>query len=177
MRRLNTVCFKHSFGFRANVCPWYHFEFQFYVLSFIPKNLKLSSSFSVSNQQTRSCAFLQAVRHSHMRMDTAHLFLHAQISFSSCRQTTSSPMLAWIPLLFSQASIFRSSCLPGFLFSLHRQAFSRFFACLDSLSALQASILSLFSLPGLLFFLSGKHFPAFQFAWISLLAFRQSVVP
>ena len=121
--------------------------------------------------------FLQAVRHSHMRMDTAHLFLLAQISFSSCRQTTSSPMLAWIPLLFSQTSIFRPSCLPGFFFSLHRQAFSRFFACLDSLSALQASILSLFRLPGLFFFLSGKHFPAFPFAWISLLAFRQSVVP
>ena len=109
-----------------------------------------------------------------MRMDTAHLFLLAQISFSSCRQTTSSPMLAWIPLLFSQASIFRPSCLPGFLFSLHRQAFSRFFACLDSLSALQASILSLFRLPGLLFFLSGKHFPAFPLAWTPLFLLRQA---
>ncbi len=109
-----------------------------------------------------------------MRMDTAHLFLLAQISFSSCRQTTSSPMLAWIPLLFSQASIFRPSCLPGFFFSLHRQAFSRFFACLDSLSALQASILSLFRLPGLLFFLSGKHFPAFPLAWTPLFPIRQA---
>jgi hypothetical protein len=84
--------------------------------------------------------------------------------------------------------------LPGFLFSLHRQAFSRFFACLFSLSALQARIFSIFRLPGIFFFLSGKHFPAiplawtplffsgkhfpsFPFAWISLLAFRQSVVP
>jgi hypothetical protein len=83
-------------------------------------------------------------------------------------------MLAWIPLLFSQASIFRPSCLPGFLFSLHRQAFSRFFACLDSLSALQASILSLFRLPGLFFFLSGKHFPAFPLAWTPLFLLRQA---
>jgi hypothetical protein len=68
-------------------------------------------------------------------------------------------LLAWIP------------------FPLYRQAFSRFSACLDSSFSYQASILSLFRLPGLLFFFSGKHSPAFPFAWISLLAFRQSVVP
>ena len=101
--------------------------------------------------------FLQAVRHSHMRMDTAHLFLLAQISFSSCRQTTSSPMLAWIPLLFSQASVFHPSCLPGFLFSLHRQAFFILPACLDSS-----------------FRFTGKHSLAFLLAWIPFPLYRQA---
>ena len=90
-----------------------------------------------------------------MRMDTAHLFLLAQISFSSCRQTTSSPMLAWIPLFASQASILSLFCLPGFPFRFTgkhslafplawtplfpiRQAFPHFSVCLDFTFGFQA---------------------------------------
>ncbi|MBR6150845.1 MAG: hypothetical protein IKQ25_06140, partial [Lachnospiraceae bacterium] len=66
-------------------------------------------------------------------------------------------MLAWIPLLFSQASILSLFRLPGLLFFLSgkhfpafpfawtplfllRQAFPRFSACLDSSFSSQASI-------------------------------------
>ena len=111
----------------------------------ISENLKLPG-FSSSSLQT-VCMFLQAVRHSHMQMDTAHLFLLAQISFSSCRQTTSSPMLAWFPLLFSQASVFRPSCLPGFPFRFTGKHSLAFPLAWILLFASQASILSLFRLP------------------------------
>ena len=62
-------------------------------------------------------------------------------------------------------------------FLLPRQASSRFFACLAIIFASQASISRLSCLPGFPFRFTGKHFPAFPLAWISLLAFRQSVVP
>ena len=93
--------------------------------------------FQQSTRQIGSCMFLQAVRHRHMRMDTAHLFLLAQISFSSCRQTTSSPMLAWIPFpLYRQAFSRFSACLDS-SFSI-RQAFPRFSVCLNSVFSFQA---------------------------------------
>jgi len=141
---------------------------------FLQPKICLIPKLEFTSLQIQSCTFLQAVRHSHMQMDTAHLFLLAQISFSSCRQTTSSPMLAWILLFASQASILSLFYLPGFPFRFTgkhslafplawtplfpiRQAFSRFSACLDSSFSYQASISPLFRLPGFHFWLSGSR--------------------